>query len=133
LPTLAPDLQLHEDEQQLAALLLHIDALMVGFAVQALQAAAEPARQAAIHAQALVEQQQVRGMTCVLCVRCGAVLCCAASGEWPQLAWRWVVTLLLAWACLALPSCRHSPRSSAFRPASPACSSAWGCHLQQQQ
>lgn len=34
---------------------------MVGFAVQALQAAADPARQQAIHMQALAEQQRVSG------------------------------------------------------------------------
>lgn len=53
-------LQLSDAQQQLSALSTHIDALMVGFAVQALQAAADPARQQAIHMQALSEQQQVR-------------------------------------------------------------------------
>lgn len=52
-------IQLAEAQQQLAALSTHIDALMVGFAVQALQAAADPARQQAIHTQALAEQQKV--------------------------------------------------------------------------
>lgn len=52
-------LQLSEAQQQLSVLSTHIDALMVGFAVQALQATADPARQQAIHMQALAEQQKV--------------------------------------------------------------------------
>jgi hypothetical protein len=48
-----------EAEAQLCALSTHIDALMVGFAVQALQASGDPPRQQAIHMQALAEQQEV--------------------------------------------------------------------------
>jgi hypothetical protein len=51
--------QLCEAEQQLSQLSTHIDALMVGFAVQALQSAGDPGRQQAIHMQALAEQQKV--------------------------------------------------------------------------
>jgi hypothetical protein len=49
---------------------------MVGFAVQALQAAGDPPRQQAIHMQALAEQQEVspEGAGCRaswLCCECG--------------------------------------------------------------
>jgi alkylation response protein AidB-like acyl-CoA dehydrogenase len=54
---------LSEAQQQLTVLSTHIDALMVGFAVQALQAAGDPARQQTIHMQALAEQQKVRMAT----------------------------------------------------------------------
>lgn len=58
-------MQLSAAEHELSALSLHIDAIMVGYAVQALQAAKNKTKQAAIHRQALEEQQQVQpGVTC---------------------------------------------------------------------
>jgi hypothetical protein len=52
-------LQLAEAQQQLSALVRRVEAVMVGYAVQALQAGSK-ARKAAIHQQALTEQQEVR-------------------------------------------------------------------------
>jgi hypothetical protein len=60
-------LQLAEAQQQLSALSRHVEAVMVGYAVQALQAGSK-AKKAAIHQQALQEQQQVR--TWCLCFLC---------------------------------------------------------------
>jgi hypothetical protein len=53
-------LQLADAQQQLLALNRHVEAIMVGYAVQALQAGSK-AKQATIQQQALREQQEVRG------------------------------------------------------------------------
>jgi hypothetical protein len=56
-------LQLAEAQQQLSALNRHVEAIMVGYAVQALQAGSSKAKAAAIHQQAIKEQQEVRERT----------------------------------------------------------------------
>ena len=53
-------LQLADAQAQLSALNRHVEAIMLGYAEQALQAGSK-ARQAAMHQQALREQQEVRG------------------------------------------------------------------------
>jgi len=60
-PSLLPLLQLQAAEQQLSALTVHIDAVMVGYAVRALQASKKSsAEQHAIQQLAAREQAEVK-------------------------------------------------------------------------